>query len=53
MKIKRTVHPKDKPTNFDEYEAKKLKQHQIRRMDSYIFQIGKSKLVNEYFPLEK
>ena len=53
MKIKRTVHPTDKPTNFDEYEAKKLKQHQIRKMDNYIFQIGNSKLVNEYIPLEK
>jgi len=53
MKIKRTVHPNDKATNFDEYEAKKLKAHQIRRMDSYIFQIGKSKTVNEYIPLDK
>ena len=37
MKISRTVTPNDKPTNFDEFESKKLKPHNITKVDNYVF----------------
>jgi hypothetical protein len=52
MKIKRTVHPKDKPTNWDEFHAKRMKAHQIKK-SNYEFVIGASQSKNIYEPLNK
>ena len=54
MKIKRTVHPTDKPTNWDEFHAKQMKAHQIKKANSnYDFVIGASQSKNTYEPLNK
>ena len=50
MKISRTVHPKDKATNFDEFESKKLKAHNITKVDNYVFSLGASQSKNTYIP---
>lgn len=53
MKISRTVTPADKPTNFDEYNAKKLKAHNITKVDNYVFSLGASQSKNTYIPKAK
>lgn len=53
MRITRTVHPTDKATNFDEVEAKKLKQHNITKVDNYVFSLGASQSKNTYIPKYK
>ena len=50
MNIKRTVTPNDKPTNFDEYNSKKLKAHNITKVDNYVFSLGASQSKNTYIP---
>jgi hypothetical protein len=50
MNIKRTVTPNDKPTNFDEFESKKLKAHNITKVDNYVFSLGASQSKNTYTP---
>lgn len=50
MKISRTVHPKDKATNFDEFNSKKLRPHNITKVDNYVFSLGASQSKNTYIP---
>jgi len=54
MKISKTVYPADRPTNWDEFHAKQMKAHQIKKANSnYEFIIGASQSKNEYKPLNK